>query len=253
MKQLAITTMILLFSVSGYSQTIINAERFGSGVDSTVYALTFTYTGSRGNLNTDRLGAAPAFVMRRGANDLKLFGGYAFFRNAGNTIIHNGFIHLRHNYSITERLKTYEYYQIQFNERLLLTNRQVFGGGLRYKIVDKHNLYFNLGGGLMREYEQLNEEKLHPGEISETKYTRLGILSSFEVNIGNAKFNNVLYYQPYLKDFRDFRCMSDMSLSFNIIEHFDFITTLTTRYDSQPPDDLVKFDNLLSVGITMKF
>jgi putative salt-induced outer membrane protein YdiY len=137
---------------------------------------------------------------------------------------------------------------------LLLTNRQVIGAGLRYQFVDKQKFHFDMGGSLMREYEKLNEEKVTPGEQIETRYFRLGMLTSLGFNIGeNVRVHNVLYYQPYLGDFRDYRLLSDLSMSVNIIKHFDLVTSLTTRFDSQPPDPLVRFDNLLTVGITMKF
>lgn len=253
MKIIKLTLLLLVISISSFSQTIINAERL-VGVDSTIYALNFNYAGTRGNLNTDRLGIAPSMIFIRGNNDIKLLGGYTYLQSGGNTILHNGFIHLRHNYNITDRLKTIGYYQIQFNDMLLLTNRQVIGVGLRYQIVDKQNIDFDLGGSLMREYEKLNVDKVTPGEQIETRYTRLGMLSSLGFNLGpNVRVNNVLYYQPYLGDFSDFRLLSDLSLSVNIIQHFDLTTTLTTRYDSDPPDPLVRFDNLLTVGITMKF
>ena len=253
MKTIKLTLLLLVISISSFSQTIINAERL-VGVDSTIYALNFNYAGTRGNLNTDRLGIAPSMIFIRGNHDIKLLGGYTYLQSRGSTILHNGYIHLRHNYNITDRLKTFEYYQIQFNEMLLLTNRQVLGAGLRYQLVDKQNIDFDMGGSLMREYEKLNEEKIAPGEVVETRYFRLGMLTSLGFKIGeNIRVHNVLYYQPYLGDFRDYRLLSDLSLSVNIIKHFDLVTSLTTRFDSQPPDPLVRFDNLLAVGITMKF
>lgn len=253
MKKLKLILLLVVISITTQAQTIINAERL-VGTDSSIYALTFTYTGTRGNLNTDRLGIAPSMIFIRGNNDIKLLGGYTYLQSGGNDILHNGFVHLRHNYNLTDRLKTIGYYQIQFNEMLLLTNRQVLGAGLRYKFVDKRTIHFDMGGSLMREFEQLNEDKIDPGEISQTRYFRLGMLTSLGFNIGeNARVHNVLYYQPYLGGFSDYRLLSDLSLTVNIIKHFDLVTSLTTRYDSQPPAPLVKFDNLLSVGITMKF
>ena len=253
MKKLKLTLLLVAISISTQAQTIINAERL-VGVDSTIYALNLNYAGTRGNLNTDRLGVAPSMIFIRGNNDIKLLGGYTYLQSRGSNILHNAFIHLRHNYNINDRLKTIGYYQIQFNDMLLLTNPQVIGAGLRYQIVDKQNVEFDMGGSLMREYEKLNEEKVTPGEQIETRYTRLGMLTSLGFNVGpNVRVHNVLYYQPYLGDFSDFRLLSDLSLSVNIIKHFDLVTSLTTRYDSDPPDPLVRFDNLLAVGITMKF
>ena len=124
MRTFGFVIFYLSFCNIGFSQTIINAERLINGADSTIYSVSITYAGNRGNSNTDQLDISPAIVLLRKNNDYKLFGGYNLLSQAEKNILRGGFIHLRHNYSITDRIKTFEFYQLQFNDVLLLSNEK---------------------------------------------------------------------------------------------------------------------------------
>ncbi len=254
MNKLTYLLVFLFIAHCGYSQTIINAERLSNGTDSTIYAIAFSYAGTRGNSNVDQLDIAPTIVLMRKKNTYQLFGGYNVLSDSDKGILNSGFVHIRHNYILTERIRTFEFYQIQFNEVLLLTKRQVFGAGLRLGLVAKDSLKFDIGLGLMREVEILNKTTLLPGEPSETKYYRATCLTSFKWIISRTvQLNDVVYYQPYLKDFADYRLLNDFNLVVSITDHFKLITALTTRYDSQPPGTLKPLDNVIRFGFNVKF
>ena len=127
MKIFKCVIIFLLLDNLGYSQTIINAERLIDDADSTIYAISLSYTGTRGNSNTDQLDISPAFILLRKKNEFKIFGGYSLLSESGNRILNSGFMHIRHNHKLTRRIKTFEFYQLQFNDALLLTKREVFG------------------------------------------------------------------------------------------------------------------------------
>ena len=238
----------------GFSQTIINVERLIDGSDSTVYALALSYNGTQGNSVTTQLDISPAVIFLRKKNEYKIFGGYSFLSESVNTILKNGFMHIRHNYKLTERIKTFEFYQLQFNDELLLDKRLVFGAGLKYSMLTKDSLKFDISLGIMREQEVLNKIVLQPGEIAKTNYYRANYANCFKWIIGkNVKIDDILYYQPYLKDFSDFRLLNDFNLTVSITDHFELINSLTIRYDSQPPGSLKNFDSTLSLGLNVKF
>jgi len=246
--------LLLLIANPVFSQTIINAERLTSGEDSTIYSLAFSYNGTRGNLVTDRLAISPSFILTKEQNEFKVLGGYSFLSQSNTTILHSGFVHLRHNYKITNRLKSFEFYQYQFNEVLLLNRREVLGGGLRYQFIDKDSLNFDIGLGAIRETEILNRTTLLSNELSETTYYRASCVSSFSWKLGkNVKIYNVIYFQPYLKNFSDYRLLNDFNMIFSITKQFELIAALTTRYDNMPPGSLESFDNALDFGFNLKF
>jgi hypothetical protein len=245
---------LLLISNIGLSQTIINAERLMGGKDSTIFSLAFSYNGTGGNAITNRVDIAPAIVLVREKSNLMLFGGYSLLSQSNDKILNTGFGHIRHTLRINKRFGTFEFYQRQFNEVLLLTRREVIGAGLTYKIVNSDSLKLDLNAGVMREVEILKEASLLPDELSETKYLRLSIVNSFSWYIGKLiRINNVIYYQPYIGDFADFRLLDDFNLIVALDNHIEFISSFTFRYDSQPPSALKSTDNSIAFGINLKF
>ncbi len=252
----SLVNIVLLLSISGltYAQTIINAEALNSETDSSIYALAFAYDGTQGNLTMNQIGLSPNIILLRSRNEYKLLGGYSFLSEQGENIMNSGYIHLRHNFKISERLKTLAFYQVQFNEVLLLNQRQLFGLGLRYRLIDKDSLSYDISAGPMREYEMLDGASLEPGETIATSFTRASIVSSFSWEAGkNFSIHHVLYYQPYLSDFSDFRLLNDLNFVVSLSKYFSLVTAVTTRYDNLPPSTLKKFDNAVSIGVNVKF
>ncbi len=247
--------IILLFIANSVSsQTIINAEHLFNGVDSTLFAFSFSYNGTRGNSHTDQFNVSPNLVLIRKKNDFLVFGGYALLSKSNETILNSGFIHLRHNYKFTDRIKSFEFYQLQFNEILLLNKREVFGVGLRYSFLVHDSLNFDLGMGIMRELEILNTSTLAPGEVSETNYFRATCVSNFNWMVTKTlQVNNVAYYQPYLKNFSDYRLLNDFKLIVTVTKHLKLITSVIARYDNKPPGSLEKLDSAVSFGFEMRF
>lgn len=244
----------LFFAMNVSSQTIINAEKLGSPNDSLLFAIEVSYSGTRGNAVTDQIDFAPSFILIRKRNDFKLFAGYSLLSADEASLLNSGFTHFRHNYKISKRLKTFEFYQIQFNEVLLLTKREAYGAGLRYSLVNKDSLSFDMGIGLMQENEFLNNTSLLANETANTYFIRGTIVSSFEWIINKSvKINNVLYFQPNINSFKDYRVLNDFSLITQLSDAIYFTTSLTLRYDSRPPSSLKGFDSVLDVGIGYTF
>ena len=235
------------------SQTIINAERLKNYHDSTVFSVFMAYNGTRGNVLTDRLDLEPSLLLVRPKHNVKLFGGYSLLSRSGDRILNSGFLHLRHNYKIDHRLKSFAFYQIQYNEILLLNRRTVAGSGLRFSFLRSDSTMFDLGAGIMREHEFLDASTLLPGETAVTRYWRLSMVSSFlRIVNDQLKFNNVLYFQPYLGDPGDFRLLNELSASYRLTEKISVVVQNTIRYDSRPPSPLVKTDIRLNVGLSLE-
>jgi len=253
MKKLSYSILLIFISLPSFSQTIINAEGLIDGKDSTILALSFSYSGTRGNSTTDQLSISPTMIFIANKNEYKILGGYGVLTQSGSKILNNGFVHLRHNYRFTSRLQSFEFYQVQFNDVLLLDKREVFGGGLRYALLNKDSLSYSINMGLMREHEVLNTLRLEPGEVYETRYFRGTFISSLKVIINKSlRLDNVTYYQPYLQDFSDYRLLNELTITSSINDHLKILATLSTRYDSKPPSALRGLDNIVSLGINVK-
>ena len=235
------------------SQTIINAERLNHE-DSLVVALSFLYNGNYGNTTTNQFGITPIIAKIGINNDYKLFGGYNILRSGTETLLNSGFVHARHNYKLTDKLKTFEFYQLQFNELILLNKREVFGVGLQYSIIPDTTLTFSLGSGIIQENEFLNPRSIPIGEKLNTFYIRVTFVGNFEWNINDKlRLNNVVYYQPYVNNIKDYRLLNDFNLSISIIKNISFILSSTLRYDNESPSTLKPIDLVNSIELNFSF
>lgn len=167
------------------------------------------------------------------------------------------FIHLRGARSITEHLSVEIFLQRQFNELILLRDRNLVGGGVRIsglkQRTDTKNTGMNLylGIGTMWENEAIND-KQH-GEV-ETNITRSTNYISAIWRI-DERFTGVItgYYQPYLQHFSDFRVLSESRLEFNVTQTVSISTRLNLRYDGKLPTDVEAHDLEIVNGLSYRF
>ena len=175
----------------------------------------------------------------------------------GRLYTDKGFIHLRGARSIFERLGIEMFLQKQFNESILLRDRNLAGAGIRISALkqrnDKKNTGLNLylGIGAMWENETIND-KGH-GEV-ETNIVRSTNYISATWRIDN-RFSVVItgYFQPYTQRVSDFRVLSESRFEFHVTKTVSLNTRLNIRYDSEPPTDIEAHDLEIVNGLSYKF
>jgi hypothetical protein len=64
---------------------------------------------------------------------------------------------------------------------------------------------------------------------------------------------SMVYYQPNVKSFADYRLSGEVALEFELIGALDMDVTLTWRHDSRAPADLKDDDVSLQTGLTYRF
>ena len=175
----------------------------------------------------------------------------------GKLYTDKGFVHLRGARSIIEHLGVEMFLQKQFNESILLRDRNLAGGGMRISVLKQRtittgtglNLY--LGIGAMWENETIND-KGH-GEV-ETNIIRSTNYISAAWRI-DKRFTVVVtgYYQPYIQRFSDFRILSESRFEVHVTQTVSINTRLNIRYDSEPPTDIEAHDVEIVNGLSYKF
>jgi len=252
-KKVRLFVFLLVISLGVNAQTIINAERVGGTKDSSVYSLSLSYNGTRGNSTTDQVSVSPVVILKKKKNAVKFFASYQVLSSGENSILNNGFVHLRHNYKMKSFLKTILFYQLQFNEVLHLAKREVVGAGFRFDLIRKDSLSAALSIGAIHEYEVLSRDRLQLNEVSKTNYVRGSVVGSFKWVVNEyLQINDVLYYQPYLQNFSDYRILNDINLSVRINKYFSVLLISSVRFDSQPPSVIVGSDWNFRVGLSYK-
>ncbi len=181
-----------------------------------------------------------------------VFGSLQQGRKSGDFFINKGMAHARIIRSLTQHVLYESFIQKQFNESILLSDRNLAGGGIRFALhppSSRFNLY--LGIGAMWEHERINDTDV--GEI-----TTHVIRSTNYINWTGQLDERITtsatgYYQIYLRRFGDYRILFQGSLTFRLTTKLAFPLRINFRYDSEPPTGIRKHDVEIFNGLRYTF
>lgn len=186
-----------------------------------------------------------------------VFGSLQRGRKDGEIFTHKGMVHARIIQNVTDHVLVESFLQKQFSESILLSDRNLIGGGLRFGVgspQSRVNSYF--GTGLMWEHEKLDDSEIGISEIG-LKVTR--ILRSTNYINWTTQLDDRLstsatgYYQVDVWNISDFRILFEGSISFSLTEKLTFPFRMNFRYDSQPPAKIRKHDLEIFNGLSYTF
>jgi len=184
-----------------------------------------------------------------------LFGVIQYQRGTKNqkNFINKGFIHLRNILRFTDRFNVELFAQKEFDDFILLKDRNLIGGGIRTELLsrsaDDKNYRFFIGNGGMWE-----NEEIRTSPISETKIVRSTNYVSIQLQNNNHwNINFVNYYQFNLENVTDYRILMESTFGFKLTSSFSFQTNFNYRYDNEPPPNVKKYDLELTNGISFSF
>ena len=164
-------------------------------------------------------------------------------------ILNRGFGHLRFTKRIIPNVDIELFFQAGFNDFILIKDRKLFGSGIRKKIVQKESIKSFLGIGFMQEIEiydlkQNFEERL----LRQTSYSTILYQISEDIYL-----NNILYFQPSIKDINDFRLLLENKLQFKINNIFRININMNYRFDNDPHGDSKKSYFQINNGFELDF
>ena len=174
-----------------------------------------------------------------------------------NVFINQGMIHGRSIRSIKPKQMLEAFVQKQFNQSILLKDRSLLGGGLRFQLFDQSpnktnsNLGVYVGVGAMWEYEKIEDVgsvALATNLIRSTNYISLNYAIS-----GQSMLEITTYYQVNFTDQKDFRVLTEVNLNYQLTKKVQTFTSLNSRYDNEPPQKLFVHDLQINNGIILSF
>ncbi|HYW97355.1 MAG TPA: DUF481 domain-containing protein [Bacteroidales bacterium] len=248
--------LIVTIEVQASGQGILNTEKYGQNLGKAfLVAGTFGYEGARGNSNLNKTDFELLTSYHINSHVFRLVGGFNYLNSSGKVITSNIYSQLRYNHVFTNRLQSFTFYQVQKNDILLVKRRELLGAGLRIALVrkDSSRISFDAGIGGMYENELLNRPDSITEQVSANNYFRMSDFLSFRYKHKNIVIVNVMYVQPLVNYFRDFRLYNDLSIQFRIRKNLSFETGFVYRYDSRPPGDLEMTDLNFKNAIIVKF
>jgi hypothetical protein len=171
----------------------------------------------------------------------------------GKRLSNEGLLHIRNVISLKKNLSFELFGQINYDKKILVDNRELLGAGIRYRIFRFDNSDVTIGSAYMFEREKydLSENSVHPAEVNVNRWSNY--VSVYLQITPAAQLAAVIYYQPMLDTFSDYRILSENSLTVVLTQLFSLSFNFRVRHDSNPPDGIKKTDTKTDVGIALKF
>ncbi len=186
--------------------------------------------------------------------DYFIAGNYEFKEGNEKKIVNKGFAHLRAIVELSSLFDIEFFAQKEFNQFILLNDRNLAGSGLRTNLLNfetkQSSLQLFLGTGAMYEREEYNTK---PG-VSVANILRSTNYLTVDWRINKlVDFLLISYFQFDVKFIKDRRMLADASLNFRITDGLTFSASFNYRHDNQPAQSVKKYDLELVNGISYSF
>ena len=181
-----------------------------------------------------------------------IFGSLQQGRKDDVFFVNKGMAHARVIRNLTQHVLVESFVQKQFNESILLNDRNLAGCGVRFASHPR-NSRFNvyLGIGAMWEHERINDAKR--GEIT-THIVRSTNYINWTGKLDERITTSATgYYQVHARRFQDYRILFEGSITFSLTTKLAFPLRVNLRYDSEPPTDIRKHDVEIFNGLRYTF
>ncbi len=256
----------------------VNTESMRVGAEEPGWASTIDLSSSlqRGNTERDILGAGARVQyawlhangepetgdgeetndeeMQRPTNVVFLTSNYSFTRLNENRFVNNALSHLRFIREHSARFSYEAFGQHQFNEFTRLEQRLLFGGGVRFRVLQAPRAEVFLGTGYMLERETLDL----PSELSDprrSEHHRSTNYLTVRYNSEDERLRLVetLYFQTRFDRTEDFRVLSETSFEIRLLRRLALAISLNVTHDSEPPTGVKETDVVLSNSLRYSF
>ncbi len=181
-----------------------------------------------------------------------IFGSLQQGRKNGVFFTNKGIAHGRITRNLTNHILIEAFVQKQFNESILLNDRNLVGGGVRFAArssKSRFNLY--LGTGAMWEHERINDKTI--GEVT-TRIVRSTNYVNWTAQLDERISTSATgYYQVHVRRVTDYRILFEGSILFRLTTKLAFPFRLNFRYDSEPPIGIRKHDLEIFNGLSYTF
>jgi putative salt-induced outer membrane protein YdiY len=232
MKQL-ICVLILLLTIKSSVAQIINIEekRYKNAEEGLQGNIDINFKFTQNTKSVWQVSNNISLLYRKKKLTHLFLNNITLVRSNNSDLVNYGYAHYRliHMLSDVRFIKWESYSQIQYNSVQKIKQRILVGSGLRFKIVNKDSLQFNYGWSLMYEYEETTIPEF-------SNVVRNSNYLSLDWKISKLwEFKTIVYYQPSISDFSDFRLSNESTISHKLTDHFSIVARIKFLYDSAPP------------------
>ena len=243
---------IIIFTGLVYGQVNIERQRRNIDSDGIAGEAALSLLVNSGNSESVRADNSAGLAGRAGRHLGFTILKFSLGEKSSERFINKGMAHLRYNYVWGARSSWELFLQTEYNEFTLLKNRRLAGTGIRYNIAQTEKGAAIFGTGFMGEKEELDSD--FNGDNNSSSSFRSSSYLTWNILLGETtEWGCVVYFQPSLDDFEDYRGLADSNLSFSVSDRFSFMLSLNLRYDSKPPEGIKKADLEIKNGMSVNY
>tara|TARA_R110002012_G_scaffold75628_1_gene191062 strand:+ start:942 stop:1658 length:717 start_codon:yes stop_codon:yes gene_type:complete len=187
------------------------------------------------------------------SKDLKrtylFLGNYRLIDADEGNLQNSWFLHTRFNYKFNQLLRFEAFLQGQYNQLLVVEQRNLVGAGLRLKWMNRENFSGYLGNSYMYEVEYSDRAGTTEYNHRNSTYLSVSYLSKSK----NFSVTNTVYYQPLYKNLKDYRLLEQFRLDIPLAEWFKVFTIYDYYFDSKTPLNTREYTSQLQIGVGFSF
>ena len=250
---MTIILLLIPFPVSPLrSPQLMNLESKRMQTDSVRFTLnadfSFNHTNNDGNQVNQIDAAVTTQLKSKNLRKIYFFiGNYRLIDSGEENLQNAWFLHGRFNYKFQKMpwLRFESFIQGQYNQLLIVEQRNLIGAGLRVKWMDKERFTGYAGNSYMYEVEY--SERAGTTNYNHRNSTYLTLSYTAE----SQKFSvaNTVYYQPLYRDLNDYRILEQFRLDIPLSGWLKVFTLYNYYFDSQTPLNTEEYTSNLNIGV----
>ena len=249
----ALIGALLLCATSAHAQ--VNTERFRKQMneDGLRGSAELYFANRTGNSDLLSGGASLNLGWRGGVNGIIFTGRADVGTTHSTTTINRGFVHLRGNRELSERLTWELFTQREYDRFARLDARTLLGSGPRVPLYRGEAGTIHVGIAYMAEWEQIDVAP-GSGEDSSQFYHRVSGHLAASLKAGDRlTLSNTVYLQPRWRERSDTRLLNEFSARIGMGGALSLKIALVIRRDGDPPSGVKKVDSHLSNRLVWDF
>lgn len=244
---LLILALWLCLPHSAHSQVNTEKMRLQQRGDGLAGAATVSFDLDRGNSDVSEAAVAADLLFRRGRSAFLLFSSGSWLFQDKTDLVNKGFLHLRYNHGVRRGVIGEVFAQVQYDRSQDLRRRYLLGAGARLLPLDRRGGTLAVGVTPMYEFERLTSDV----EVATLRIS--SYVSGSLHRAGRYALSTTTYFQPAADRIADLRILNETQLVLPITSLVSLTTTVSYRYDSEPPMGVKEYDLSLSQGIKVSF
>src|SRR5690606_18211911 len=245
-------TSILFLLPFLLSAQLVNIEAKRMQTDSVRFALNGDFSFNHTNNDGQQMNQIDAAITTQlKSKDLRkiwfFLGNYRLIDTGAENLQNAWFLHGRFNYKFEQfpAWRIESFIQGQFNQLLVVQQRNLIGAGLRVKWMDKENFTGYAGNSYMYEIEYSDRAGTTNYNHRNSTYLTLSYAAE------SLKFSvaDTVYYQPLYSNLSDYRILEQFRLDIPLSSWFRVFTIYNYYFDSKTPLNTQEYTSNLNVGV----